>query len=285
MSHAKLLRKNCCFLILFSVLIFLIQACATGHRPPRGRLSKAMDKASNQNKGSRVVKTDEHQGHHNSHSPLAFSREDSPERNQNPEDNGEPSLPEGPKPTQFEEEHENTGMGPFGLSAGVGLLKSDDFTEMISLDASIGISEKRSRLEFYLGGAWAGVDHTSELNDSIDNGVSLINVGIDYKRKITAEPKWHSPYFIIGAAYKRMFWQYQNRITTTQGERISSDSLEGVEVYAGLGKNFFQISGNKIGIEVFPSVTCWLPQTTEGFDNDVFDPFFMLNLRAVFSTW
>jgi hypothetical protein len=37
--------------------------------------------------------------------------------------------------------------------------------------------------------------------------------------------------------------------------------------------------------EVMPAVIFWFPQTEEGFEDDVFDPFFMLKNQAVFSSW
>jgi hypothetical protein len=80
-----------------------------------------------------------------------------------------------------------------------------------------------------------------------------------------------------------MWWEYENEIYTSDGAVIRNDSLEGCELHAGLGVNLFESNGTQVAIEALPSVIYWLPQTTEGFDNDVFGPFYLLNIRVVLS--
>jgi hypothetical protein len=171
-----------------------------------------------------------------------------------------------------------------GFSGGVGLIKGDNFYEMTNLNIFFGdYLDENTRMEFNVGGAWASVDRTNELDNSIDDGVFLISIGLDYKHLLFGRRHKNTPYFILGAAYKRMWWEYENEIYTSDGAVIRNDSLEGCELHAGLGVNLFESNGTQVAIEALPSVIYWLPQTTEGFDNDVFGPFYLLNIRVVLS--
>jgi hypothetical protein len=268
-------------IVMLLVLFILIQACSIGYRPSRGRLSDAMEKASDNNKGSR--KTEVPDDENNDHLSVIFYpfKEDVVE--EGPSDgNGDARTSESP---MHDPENGKNEIYPIGGSGGVGLLKSDDFSEMIYTDVSFGWLENDSWLELYIGAAWAGVDHASELDASLDSGITLFNFGFDYKKKISANPKWDTPYFLFGAAYQWMSWGYENAITTADGDTIKDDSLDGLEIHAGFGKNLTKTNGSNFGIEVIPAVIFWSPQTKEGFENDVFDPFFMLKIQAVFSSW
>jgi len=44
-------------------------------------------------------------------------------------------------------------------------------------------------------------------------------------------------------------------------------------------------AAGRFGIEFVPSVIFWDQQTSEGFSNDVFAPFLILNIRAVLLSW
>ena len=268
-------------IVMLLVLVITIQACANGRSARRGKLSDAMEKASNQNSGSREIEVPDN-AKDDVHLPFLpiYSEDRNVERPPNEKIGTELS-----EPNISNQEKEKIDINPFGVSGGVGLLKSDDFSEMLFLDLSFGFPENKSWYEIYVGGAWAGIDQTSELDASIDNGILLFNVGFNYKHKLSSNPKWNTPYFLLGAAYKRMYWSYNNEITTTDGDIITSDILDGIEIHAGIGKSFFKTNGNKFGLEVVPAFIFWSSQTSEGFDNDVFDPFFMFKIQAVFSSW
>lgn len=261
--------KNRPVIVLLLLLLFLCQACATGNKPSRGKLSNAMEKASDKYEGPRRIEVPDDDRYQ--HVPDERRAKVKKRRSS--------------RADLYQEDQDETGINPFGFSGGVGFLKSDDFSEMFNLGLSAGTNDRNSRLELYLGGSWAGLDHTGELDASIDNGVFLYNIGFNYKRKVSDDPKWNTPYFLVGAAYQRMFWRYNNSLTTSGGDIITSDSLEGIEIHAGFGQNLLKVGGNNFGIEIVPAVIFWLPETTEGFDNDVFDPFVMIKVQAVFSNW
>lgn len=196
------------------------------------------------------------------------------------------SGPEIKVDTTSQQADDDKGVNPIGFSGGIGWLRGENFVKILNLDISFGFSDSRSTWsEVYIGAGWAGVDNNSELDDAIHDGVILLNLGFNYKRKIFENTNWDTPYFICGAAYRNMFWEYENTITTTDGEWIHRENLGGLELKAGLGRNLIKANGKNFGIEVFPSVIYWLPQTNKGFENDVFDPFLMLNVRGVFSSW
>ena len=298
-------------LALFSIAVLLVQGCATGHNPRRGRLSKAMEKASDKHQGSRRNSRayENDYGHNPRRGRLNNAREKASDKHQGSRRNSSgyesdydhnlpilASILIQSSAAEYPPSHETDNFAPsssepanpedsvVGFSGGVGLIKGDNFYEMTNLNFFFGsYLDENTRMEFNVGGGWASVDRTNELDNSIDDGVFLISMGFDYKHLLFGRRHKNTPYLILGAAYKRMWWEYENEIYTSDGAVIWNDSLEGCELHAGLGLNLFESNGTQMAIEALPSVIYWLPQTTEGFDNDVFGPFYLLNIRAVLS--
>ncbi|MEN8136188.1 MAG: hypothetical protein ABFS18_11735 [Thermodesulfobacteriota bacterium] len=261
-------------LALFSIAVLLVQGCATGHNPRRGRLSKAMAKASDKHQGSRRISKGYKSDNGHNHSILASILIQSAAEEYPPSYETDDFAPRRYGSANPED-------SVVGLSGGVGLMKGDNFYEMTNLNFFFGnYLDENTRMEFNVGGAWASVDRTNDLDNSIDDGVFLISLGVDYKHLLFGRRHKNSPYLILGAAYKQMWWEYENEIYTSDGAVIWNDSLEGCELHAGVGVNLFESNGTQMAIEALPSVIYWLSQTTEGFDNDVFGPFYLLNIRA-----
>jgi hypothetical protein len=302
-------------LLVFINLLLILQGCALldNNTMSRGKLSDAMAKASDQNKGSRVISesdtettfqpypddyifseiNDSENKRNQKTRPLdiIFSELDKKGagalgENKEAESNSS-NIPSDSKikPSdirQSNKENQKEKNSPFGIMGGVGIISSQDFSEMINLNITLGGYHRDKGGCIYLGGSWAGVDRTSKMDNSINDGVFLINLGVDLKNSFFNNSKWHMPYFIYGGAYRHMFWTYENQISTSDGTIISSDSLSGIELHAGLGKSVLRTKGRRIGIEVVPSIIFWLWRTDNGFANDVFDPFIFLNMRAIF---
>ena len=95
-------------------------------------------------------------------------------------------------------------------------------------------------------------------------------------------------YLCAGLGYTYMRWSYKNPFQAmAYGEygdelgmdTISSDGLSGFELYTGLGLNLVQTEGFQLGAEALPGLIIWGGETSEGFDNDVFDTFYYTKLK------
>lgn len=77
-----------------------------------------------------------------------------------------------------------------------------------------------------------------------------------------------------------MYWRHENPITVEDEEQINSDHITGLELTAGIGVHFIQTGNFQIGAEVLPNIIFWGLTTSEGFENDVFDPFAGVKFRV-----
>lgn len=271
-------------IILLLVLAVIIQGCSTGSRAHRGKLSDAMERASTDYEGERRMPEPESspEPDWDFDSVLIFGDEDdepcvgdncpepgSDSTDADPEVHG-PPLPPVPAPVWF-----------FGFSGGVGPMKSEDFDPMTRAGIFAGTYiGSHLRWELHIGGSWAPIQDTSELDKSLKDGVFLFNAGLDLKAFLASRKVFLTPYIIFGAAYNHMWWNYENPIITFDGETIHGDNLEGYEIHAGAGLQLAQTNHFQVGAEVVPSLIIWEGATGRGFENDVFDPFYLLMFRA-----
>ena len=263
------------FLILLS-LIVVIGCAGPRHRPHATKLSKAMEKASDDNTEDNVIHTEHHRPQfkpHHHHEAEDWDTTD-PESDSLPSPSeGHPALAPGER---------NALPGVFALSAGYGIIKGEDVYQLNHIDLSFGgYLDEKNRLEGFVGYGYALIDKTSELNDSIKDA-SMLSLGARYKYFTTPRYTFLGHYFTVGLAYSKLLWSYQNPVFLEDRE-INHDSLEGLEVFAGMGLHLAQTEHIQFGLEILPSLTLWSPYTEEGFDNDVFGPFYMLKLRFTLS--
>ena len=88
------------------------------------------------------------------------------------------------------------------------------------------------------------------------DGVFLFNVGVDCKAFLASRKVFLTPYIIFGAAYNHMWWNYENPVITSDGEKIHGDDLGGGELHLGLGLHVAQTKKFRSGPKYFlPSYT------------------------------
>lgn len=277
-------------------LSLALTGCATHrHRPHGGKLSEAMEKSSDTYEGERRIETPH--GHHEPYLPPPtrynhVQPSPAPPEEVIIEPEPEPSGTEEEMIIESEPEPSGTGMeqkeraGPgmtFCMAGGVGLFKSDDFHPLSHFDLSVGAYDKEHhRFELYAGLGWAQVDKSEDLDAAINDGITILSFGLRYKYFTTPTYTFLGHYITMGAGYTRMFWRYRNEIEVDD-RTIGSDSIEGLEVFAGMGLHLAQTRHFQFGLEVLPGAIIWSPTTTEGFDNDVFSNPLMLKLRATIS--
>ena len=272
------------FCIIISFIVILFQSCFGSSHHRRGKLSDAMDKASDESE-DREVET-----------------EPDPDPDYYYEDEEDEYIYHSFSDDSSDQDYEQ--MQPeiigtdvessptwFSIRGGTGLIKGKDFFGFNHFNIAFGdFLQPRHRVEFNAGFAWAPIQHTSVLKQSLDGGVTLLNLGLNYKWFTTPGHTFLGQYFSFGFKYNYMLWSYKNPILADyyddwgkyEGtDEISNDGLSGFEFYTGLGFHVLQVKGFQIGTEVSPGVIFWVWETTEGFENDVFSTFWYVKFKVL----
>ncbi len=283
-GHALNRIKIVAFLSVFAYLYFSVHGCSHSHRRHRGKLSEAMEKASTDYEGDRRISTPEHEYR----DPVLIPDVDEqiisvPDRGPDmPDTETEGQKQEDEHGFWYTEESDNDIL--YSLTGGTGVIKGEDFYEHKHISISVGkyLSENQ-RLEFFGGIGWAPVQETSDLDNSIEDGIILFVGGINYKYFTTPRYTFLGQYFLLGIALNEMFWHYENPIIVENENRIRSDHITGLELIAGLGVHIAQTKYFQIGAEVLPNIILWDFSTNKGFSNDVFGPFGTIKFRVTFT--
>jgi len=138
-------------------------------------------------------------------------------------------------------------------------------------------------MEFNGGCAWAPIQHTSVLKQSLDGGITLLNLGLIYRWFSTPEHTFLGQYFTLGLKYNYMIWAdtYDDWGNVTGTEKITYDRLSGFEFFSGIGFHILQVEEIQIGGEFSPGVIFWFGETSEGFENDVFSTFWYVKFKVL----
>lgn len=276
---------------IFAALIYtflLLSGCTHAPRRHRGKLSEAMEKSSNEYKGERRISDPEPRHHEPVYEDKpGWKRHDNPVAFPSPSDDtgDRPDPQDDDQDPQTEPPHHFTDVSSkdylFSLTGGTGFIGGEDFYGTKHFSVSIGdyVSEYQ-RFELFGQVLWAPVKETSELDQSIEDGIFMIGAGINYKWFTTPRHTFLGQYFILGAAVNEMFWSYENTIMVEDGEEIGSDHITGLELTAGLGVHLVQTQDVQIGVEVLPNIMFWGFTTSEGFSNDVFSHFTGVKFRV-----
>jgi hypothetical protein len=279
--------------LLLTLFLLTVTVGCAGHRHRsrhtrhRTKLSTAMEKASDTHEGDRVIETGS-RPHHRPH-PHHGPGESHPTGPTlwdlllpSPPPDEDLSPPSGPGVLGLPSTGKDGRSGVFALSAGYGMIKGEDLYQLNHIDISFGgYFDEKNRLEGFIGYGYALIDKTSELHSAIKDA-SLLSIGARYKYFTTPRYTFLGHYFTVGLAFCGLSWSYQNPIWLDDRE-IDHDSLSGLEFFTGMGLHLAQTEHFQLGLEVLPSMTLWSAYTSEGFDNDVFGPLYMLKLRLTLS--
>ena len=142
----------------------------------------------------------------------------------------------------------------------------------------ISIEDDYNHLGLFLSGDIVKLQPGS-LPDRAINNISMFETGMEYRRYLTPGHVFISPYLSASLAYQLLGWNYRNPVYVN-GDKIQSDSLEAVGGYAGFGVAFNRNSHLSFFGEAGFGGTGFMPQTTRGFDNDVFSDFSYFTVKA-----
>jgi hypothetical protein len=260
----------------------ILQSCFGTNKNRRGKLSDAMEEASDEHESERKVDTQPDPDDEDDDyiigivsEPDAFVETDSAYYE--------------PPPEQVVDIVEEKRTIWLTLAGGTGLLKEEDFYGLNHFNLALGaFFAERHYLELLACIGSAPIQETSLLSESLDSGVLLLQLGAGYKFYMTPPHTFMGFYFTGGLGYAYMRWSYKNPFEAMAYdeygdelgmETISSDGVSGFELYAGIGLNVVQTEGFQLGGEVLPGLIAWGGETSEGFDNDVFDTFYYTKLK------
>jgi hypothetical protein len=280
--------KKIIFLLFYQFMILLLVnlliSCASSNHNRRGSLSDAMEKASDDSE-DREVET-----------------EPDPEPEEYYEDEEEDLIgyyTEEDTLTPYDEfqassiDDSDFASSPawFSIQGGTGIIKGKNYFGITDNNLALGIDPvPQNRIAFNIGFALVPLQQTSALKQSLDGGVTLLNLGFNYNYYTTPEHTIMGQYFTFGFKYNYMMWSYKNPILADyyddwgnyEGtEEISNDGLSGFEFYSGVGFHILQIKAFQIGGEVTPGVIFWVWETSEGFENDVFSTFWYVKFKVL----
>jgi hypothetical protein len=277
-------RQGILVLCLLIVSGLILQSCFGTNKNRRGKLSDAMEESSDEHKGERKVDTKPDPDYEDDDEdyvigivsePDAYVETDSAYYEPPPEQSVD--IIEGKKNTWLT------------IGAGTGVLREEDLYGLNHFNLALGtFIEKKHYLELLAGLSGAPIQETSLLSESLDNGVVVFQLGLGYKYFFTPPHTFLGIYFCAGLGYAYMRWSYKNPFQAMAYdeygdelgmETISSDGVSGFEMYTGLGLNVVQTEKFQLGGEVLPGFIAWGGETSEGFDNDVFDTFYYTKLK------
>jgi hypothetical protein len=159
--------------ILINLLINIFSSCASSNHNRRGKLSDAMDKASDESE-DREVDTEPNPDYY-------YEDENDEFIVQSFSDDSSDQDYEQLQPDVMDRDLEST---PAWLSirGGTGLIKGKDYFGLNHFNLALGaFPEPQHRVEVNAGFAWVPLQQTSTLKYSLDGGVTLLNLGLNYK--------------------------------------------------------------------------------------------------------
>jgi hypothetical protein len=263
-------------IFIASVLILcssVFISCASSGRHA-GKLSDAMEKASDDHEGSRKVEA---------------------VRNVEPEEEDkEENFITFEKSEKTDDELKLKDIW-LGISAGSGIMSTKSFygVSSFSLHANTYIKGGRS-LCFDLGGDYSPLQTTQSADydpnedpvaNALDGGVLTLFAGLNARYYTTSQKTFLGNYFSAGIKVRSMFWSYKNPLIVAEYDEndvylgsvtVTSDQIWGFDINCAAALNFMQTQHLIAGVELNPGVVIWGFGTREGFENDIFAPFFYL---------
>jgi len=135
---------------------------------------------------------------------------------------------------------------------------------------------------FIFGGAIELKEHSSAHDAAHDPAV--VGFGLGYRYYFTRQHTFVRPYLAVEGQFLWMAWKYQDPIVFDD-ETIRYDSTEGAERYLGFGL----ILGSNRFMNVFAEIGagggCFVGETSEGLNNDIFHPYAYVGVRAGLTFW
>jgi len=278
-------RQSILLLCLLILSGLALQSCFGTSKHRGGKLSDAMEASSDDHEGERKVDTRHDPDEEDDDEDYVIGIAGDPDAYIETD-----SAHAEPPPEQSIDIIEGRNNAWLTIAGGTGVMREEDFYGWNHFNLALGgFIAERHYLEINAGISGAPIQETSLLSESLDNGVFLLKLGAGYKFYTTPPHTFMGLYLCGGLGYAYMRWSYKNPFEAMAYdeygnelgmETISSDGVSGFEMYIGAGLNVVQTEGFQLGGEVLPGFIAWGGETSEGFDNDVFNTFYYTKLKV-----
>ena len=243
-------------LFLWLIVFAVLTGCATSSPRSRGSLSGAMDKARDDNEGSREVPDKQ---------DPRWERDREDRRN---DDDGTYNRQDG--------DTSGTGVDPYDgpmmlmIRYGGALGGSPYYSGQKGFELALGMTGDSSVDLIIYGGI-----HVLETNrdhpvyESIGESALLLNAGIEGRFYPFDKMQFFSPYAGGRAGGIYMSWSFENPLAAG-ADTIVSDALGGLSLGVCAGVDFIHTDTLRLGIQLNPEAYLFGGETSEGFENDYF---------------
>lgn len=240
-------------------------SCMTASGASRGSLSDAMNKARDDNEGSRSVPSGPPRS--NDITPPANSDRDAPVVGRSRPDS------EAAEPVQWD------GDLFFGARGGINAVSSIPRDADGWGDLLIGLSGNTMDVDFFAGVKVVNPREGSSIELSTRDNLLFFRAGGEMRFLPFGDSDAFAPYFGVGLGGFAMFWEYQNPVYSN-GDKIYGDAISGVSLSASAGLYVIRSRHVNVALSVTPEISFFYDTTFQGFTNDYFAPYGTVALGA-----
>jgi hypothetical protein len=260
------------------ILLFISCSASKSSKRSRGSLSDAMGKASDKNKGSREVESDDEEDE-----GSGFSIFDIFSSTNNDDDEK--------RRTRYREEEisyveENNTAPKINYGSIFSLNYNNNRANLngsIISNNQFGIqylskSSDRNSTGFGVYLNYGESDLASQkLSESIKN-ISFFNLGLVQRLGLSENKTFAGSFLELAAGYTHFSWTYQNPIKS-ESEYIKRDAVGGIDLSMGLGLILFQKSNFQLVPSINAGIKLLSDETSKGFDEDFFKSSSHINFK------
>jgi hypothetical protein len=134
----------------------------------------------------------------------------------------------------------------------------------------LSLEGERAFFGFYINGGMVKMEPNTLPAAATSSGWT-IGCGASFRYYFVRPDKAVNPYLTTRVGWMALHWDYRNPVFLGGGGAISSDSLDGLDTYVGIGIACFRNQPFSPFVEVGFGGAFFSGKTSEGFHNDVFD--------------
>lgn len=248
-----------------AILALAGTSCMTSSGAYRGNLSDAMNKARDDNQGSRNVP-----------STPPKSRDVAPPVNS---DRDAPVTGKSKPDSEESEAIPFNGDTFFGVRGGLSPISSIPYGGDGWGDILVGVSGESMDFDVFAGVKALMPADGSSLDLSTRDPLLFFRAGGEMRFVPFSDMEAFAPYFSAGFSAFVMFWQFQNPVYSL-GDRIDGDAISGLTLSASAGVYVVRAEHVNVGLFVTPEVSFFNEGTFAGFANNWFAPYGAVSFGA-----
>lgn len=175
----------------------------------------------------------------------------------------------------------NVEIGGFNLEAGLDYRRAfgDDYSSYgqlkLSLERAFG---ERNAASVFVSAGLLELEEGSRVRAAANTPL-VLGFGVGFRHYLTRQHTFLRPYFTADVSFLWMTWGYKED-QQSGGETVSSDSLEGMDAYVGMG---FLVGSNK-RVNLFGEIgaggVAFLGTTDRELKNELFNDFGYVGMKA-----